>query len=91
MPLYGRAFENTDGLGRPFQGVGEGMWEAGVHDFKTLPLPGAQVRYDEEAVASYSYDAANKQLVTFDTVEMAVKKDRVDQEWESWGCDVVGE
>ena len=74
MPLYGRAFENTIGLGHTFSGVGEGTWENGVHDFKTLPLPGAQVQYDEDAGASYSYDPAKKQLVSFDTVEMARKK-----------------
>lgn len=74
MPLYGRAFENTDGLGHPFSGVGEGTWENGVHDFKTLPLPGAEVRIDEDAGASYSYDPAKRQLVSFDTVEMARRK-----------------
>ena len=74
MPLYGRAFENTAGLGLPFSGVGEGTWENGVHDFKTLPLPGAQVHYDEDAGASYSYDHSKKQLVSFDTVDMARRK-----------------
>ncbi|RDW63979.1 (trans)glycosidase-5 [Coleophoma crateriformis] len=74
MPLYGRAFENTDGLGKPFSGVGQGTWENGVHDFKTLPLPGAKEYHDGEAGASYSYDEAKKCLVTYDTVEMARKK-----------------
>lgn len=74
MPLYGRAFLETDGLGKPYSGVGEGSWENGVHDFKVLPLPGAEERYDAEAGASYSYDPVKRQLITYDTVEMAVKK-----------------
>jgi chitinase len=74
MPIYGRAFEGTEGLGKPFSGVGQGTWENGVHDFKKLPLPGAAEFTDEESGATYSYDANSKVLVSYDTVEMARKK-----------------
>ncbi|KAG5951817.1 hypothetical protein E4U53_002256 [Claviceps sorghi] len=74
MPLYGRAFENTDGLGKPFQGVGEGTWENGVFDFKKLPLEGSEVCFDEKAQASYCYNAAQRKLVSYDTAPVARTK-----------------
>lgn len=74
MPLYGRAFTNTAGLGQPYKGVGKGTWEAGVYDFKDLPLPGAKEYFDNEAYATYSYDNKTEMLVTYDTVNMALTK-----------------
>lgn len=74
MPLYGRAFENTAGLGTPYSGIGEGSWERGVYDFKALPLPGAREFRDGEAGGSYSYDEQRKMLVSYDTLPMAREK-----------------
>lgn len=75
MPLYGRAFENTGGIGQPYQGVGEGTWEQGVHDYKKLPLDGTEEVYDETAGATYCYGEGK--LVTYDTPDMA----RIKTDW----------
>lgn len=74
MPLYGRAFENTHGLGQPYSGVGEGTWENGVFDYKKLPLQGAEEMVDYEAGASYCYHQGLRKLVSYDTVPMARQK-----------------
>jgi hypothetical protein len=74
MPLYGRAFTNTAGLGQPYKGIGTGTWEAGVYDFKDMPLPGSTVYWDKTAYATYSYDNSTGMLVSYDTVELALTK-----------------
>ncbi|KAI1431339.1 glycoside hydrolase superfamily [Xylaria sp. CBS 124048] len=74
MPLYGRAFQNTDGPGKPFNGVGEGTWENGVHDYKKLPLPGSEERMDDESGATYCYHTDSRTMVTYDNVPMARRK-----------------
>nr|ABV55545.1 endochitinase [Arcopilus cupreus] len=74
MPLYGRAFQNTDGPGKPYSGIGEGTWENGVHDYKKLPLEGSEVRVDDDAVASYCYHPGKRTLVSYDTVDVARRK-----------------
>ncbi|WVR09441.1 hypothetical protein IAU60_006508 [Kwoniella sp. DSM 27419] len=74
MPVYGRAFTNTDGIGAPYQGVGEGSWEGGMWDYKALPHPGAQVYNDHRLGASYSYDPAKRVLITYDTQPIVTQK-----------------
>ncbi|CAL1707582.1 unnamed protein product [Somion occarium] len=67
IPLYGRSFMNTEGPGKPFQGIGQGSWEKGVYDYRALPLPGTYVFHDDRAVASWTYNYQTKEMVSFDT------------------------
>ncbi len=71
IPLYGRSFESTAGLGQTYSGVGSGSWENGVWDFKALPKAGATEHYDEQSGATWSYDPSSKELISYDTVAMA--------------------
>ncbi|RDH39693.1 glycoside hydrolase superfamily [Aspergillus welwitschiae] len=74
LPLYGRAFEGTDGPGSGFQGVGEGSWENGVWDYKDLPLQGSQEVVDGRLMASWCFDPAKRKMVSYDTPEVAGMK-----------------
>ncbi|KAI9595898.1 glycoside hydrolase superfamily [Syncephalis fuscata] len=73
-PLYGRCFQQTNGIGHSYQGIGEGSWEKGVYDYKQLPLPNAQIHIDEHRGASYSFDPAKRELITYDTTEIIQRK-----------------
>ncbi|KAL7904368.1 glycoside hydrolase family 18 protein [Trichoderma velutinum] len=71
LPLYGRSFENTDGLGKPYSGIGPGTIEPGVYLYRDLPRPGATVYVNRYTLSAYSYDPSSRELVSFDNVETA--------------------
>lgn len=93
MPIYGRAFANTDGLGKPYNGIGEGSWESGVWDYKALPLPNSEETVDENSVAVSCYNCTSKVLVTYENHKTAqIKADYIQRNglgggmwWESSG------
>ncbi|KAK7924707.1 Chitinase 1 [Apiospora marii] len=74
VPMYGRSFESTAGLGQAYAGVGaEG---GGVLLYKTLPRPGARELWDDGAKAAWSYDNATRELVSYDTPRSTLYKAR---------------
>jgi chitinase len=71
IPLYGRSFMNAEGPGNSFSGVGPGSWEQGVYDYRVLPLPNARVFHDDKALASWTFDPHKKEMVSFDSEQVA--------------------
>lgn len=80
-PLYARAFANTAGPGKPYNGTGSAgsFGVAGEFPVKSLPAGGwnTTVYELEDSVASFSYDAARKYMLTYDTPAIA----RIKAEW----------
>ncbi|KAI1107785.1 glycoside hydrolase family 18 protein [Jackrogersella minutella] len=74
IPVYGRAFEGTSGLGQNYSSVGEGGPQPGVWYYKDLPKPGAEVIFDDVAKATYSYDADSEELISYDDVRSTTFK-----------------
>jgi chitinase len=77
MPIYGRAFLNTDGPGRPYNGVGApepGSWEAGTWDYKVLPRPGAQEFFDPSLIANWNYNTGKQIMIIYDMLECKRRK-----------------
>jgi chitinase len=61
---------NTEGIGKPFSGIGPGSWEQGVYDYRGLPLRNSHVHHDKHALASWSYDPHKKELISFDSEQV---------------------
>lgn len=76
LPLYGRAFEDTKGLGQPYDGVGAGDagFAAGQWRLKDLPRSGATEYFDDVAEAAYSFDSALGELISYDNLRSSQAK-----------------
>ncbi|KJZ69595.1 hypothetical protein HIM_11009 [Hirsutella minnesotensis 3608] len=86
IPLIGRSFENTAGIGQPFQGVGSGSWDPGVWDYKDLPRAESETYFDSESGASYTYDAKTRELISFDTPVTVEQKASYVKDMHLGGC-----
>jgi chitinase len=85
VPLYGRAFCNTQGIGATFSGSTKGTWEDNVFDYKRLPLDNSQEFFDMSFGAAYCYDKDAQILVTYDNPESVEQKIKYIREREIGG------
>lgn len=75
VPLYGRSFGKTDGMGSSFDGVGDfKTTDPGVIPYRQLPLQGSKETVDKALLAAYSYDSKSKMLVSYETPDSAKLK-----------------
>ncbi|WWC71428.1 uncharacterized protein I206_105384 [Kwoniella pini CBS 10737] len=75
MPLYGTAFNGTQGLWTKWTDLGGGDYDqAGNYDDKHLPLEGAVMFYNKSLGASWSFDNSTGHVVSFDTPTVALQK-----------------
>ncbi|KAL8288296.1 hypothetical protein RB597_000412 [Gaeumannomyces tritici] len=73
IPLYGRSFDKTTGLGKPYTPSTAGSLDgqAAIWLYKDLPRAGATVLYDDVAKATYTFDNSTGQLVSYDDKKSA--------------------
>ncbi|ODQ66575.1 glycoside hydrolase [Nadsonia fulvescens var. elongata DSM 6958] len=79
MPLYGRSFEVTNGIGQKFNGVGNGSsGDQGTWLYNLLPPMGYKEYIDEQKQASYCYREEDQKLIVYDSPYVAkVKADYI--------------
>lgn len=73
IPLYARSFAGSKNIGQKFKGVIAGEFEEGIHDYKTLPLPGFQEVTDRRLGAAYCLQAS-KGVLSYDNAETVMQK-----------------
>ncbi|KAI1637372.1 glycoside hydrolase superfamily [Biscogniauxia mediterranea] len=76
LPVYGRSFEGTSGLGQNYSSVGAGGPQPGVWLYEDLPRAGAREQWDDVAKAAYSYDPEARELISYDNVRSTAFKAR---------------
>ncbi|TRX97546.1 hypothetical protein FHL15_001301 [Xylaria flabelliformis] len=74
LPLYGRSFNGTSGLGQNYTSIGTGGPQPGVWYYKDLPKAGGHENFDEVAKATYSYDQMRRELVSYDNIQSTAFK-----------------
>lgn len=75
--MFSRGFADTHGLGHPSCGpVSDKSWEQAVCDYKSLPRLGSVEYWDDQAKATYSYDAQRRILNSYDSVQSVREKAR---------------
>lgn len=65
IPLYGRSFAKTEGLGKSFKGTGSTL-EDGTIPYNQLPKSGAVLSGRSTPGAMTSYDSKTKEMVSMD-------------------------